>query len=139
MRRSQIVLVMSALASGCQEVTTLDSHAQETAVVVIEEVPRAATLTIKATLNHSSGDYCFDTVVNNSVRSHAGGCASHTSHGGQWTMNWRAYCERPQSAACEEAYPLLTGRQRTENATYRGVNEHWAPLHSSWGWASCGR
>ena len=138
---STLVLILSSAALGCQagEGETVSHTSQKSQVVTVPEVARSAVMTIYATLNHSDGNLCFDTSTNNRTWSHPGYCANHKGHGGRWQMDYKAYCARQDTYACQESYPVLTGRRRQEVATWKGVSEHASLWHGDWWYTSCGR
>ena len=137
MIRVSSAIALVPLLVACQSGTPRTSKGQLAATVpTVPEVARSTTMTIFANENHANKDQCFHTILNRYVMNHAGVCANHYGHGGRWRMDWRAQCERQVTAACEESYPVLTGKTRTEVKTWKGVNEH---SHNPLDWASCGR
>jgi len=138
-RATTLVLIVSSAALGCQEGETVSRTSLKSQVVTVAEVARSVEMTIFATLNHSNGNYCYDVVTNNTTWVHNGGCTGYTGHGGRWKMDYRAYCARQETAMCRDSYPVLTGKQKRELATWKGVNEHQSFWHGDWMYTSCGR
>ncbi len=139
-RTSCTTLVVLALAA-CRG-SSLSSTSQEV-VTTVPEQARQVDMTIYATRHHSS-NHCWCTIANEFTHNHAGACTNHWRHGGQWRMNWEAYCERAENADCSESYPVVTGGRQAERSTWVGANEHWESIASPVGipgvdWGSCAK
>ena len=120
--------------AACQQGASLSSRSQEV-VTTVPEQARQVDMTIYATQHHSS-NRCWCTVVNQFSHRHNGACTNHYRHGGQWRMNWEAYCERAENHDCSESYPVVTGGRQAERATWVGANEH---LEGPFDWGSCAK